>query len=261
MEFKLGLAQTKHPADGDVVRLVEQHMAQAAQLGVDLLVFPESLMTRYEESKGDFLAAAQPCNGPFAQAVNGLAATYGIWTAYTVNELNENGKPFNTAMVCDSDGNVRGTYRKVHLFDSATTQESQRMAAGDALLEPLDTPFCKLGLAICYDLRFPELARHMALAGCELMLYPAAWVAGPGKARQWKTLLAARAIEDEMFVAGVSRCDEGYSGTSCIVDPFGKVLACAGDEPELIVHAIDTALVREAHEKIPVFEHRRPDLY
>lgn len=262
MQFRVGIAQTCHPEDGDVVALVERFAADAKARGVELLVFPESLMSRFEATLGDFLAQSQPVDGPFTQAIDAIAARYGLWIVYTMNELNDKGgQPFNTALVVDDSGIRRGVYRKVHLFDSATTQESERMSASDALFTPIDTPFGTLGLAICYDLRFPEVARLAALAGCTIMAYPSAWVAGPTKVEQWETLLRARAIENELFVLGACRADEGYIGTSTIVGPDGSVLAQAGGEETLLCANIDTDALERMRAAIPVFDHRRPDAY
>ena len=261
MEFTVGVAQTCHPADGDVVALVDRFAAQARQRGVDVLVFPESLMSRFEAELGDFLAESQPIGGPFTRAIDAVAAKRGLWIVYTMNELNEGARPFNTAIVTDAAGQRRGVYRKVHLFDSATTCESERMAASDELFDPIETPFGTLGLAICYDLRFPEVARKAALAGCDIMLYPSAWVDGPGKAHQWETLLIARAIENEMFVVGACRADEGYVGTSLVVGPDGSVLARGGASEDLVVAALDTESLARMRTAIPVMQHRRPELY
>ena len=261
MEFVIGLAQTCHPADGDVVALVEDYAARAQAAGVDLLVFPESLMSRYEAERAAFLAESQPIGGPFTQAIAGIAANHALWIVYTMNELNPGGLPFNTAIIVDGGGKRRGVYRKVHLFDSATTRESERMAAGDGLFDPIDTPFGRIGIGSCYDLRFPEQARAAARVGCELMIYPAAWVDGPGKALQWETLLAARAIENGMYVAGVCRADKGYVGRSCVVTPDGAVLARADASEQLITCVIDPEACRSAREAIPVLRHLRPELY
>ena len=262
MTFTLGLAQTCHPADGDVIALVEQYMGKARAARVDLLVFPESLMSRYEAEKQAFMAEAQEVGGAFTQAVDALAAQYNMWTVYTMNEKNPlDGLPFNTALVVDDEGKRHCAYRKVHLFDSHTTSESERMSAGDMLPTVIDTPFCKLGVGICYDLRFPELAHELALRGCELMVYPSAWVAGECKKQQWLGLLAGRAIENEMFVAGVSRADGGYVGSSCVVDPQGTVLVQGGSEEELLTCEIDLDVLYTMRSQIPVFEHRRADLY
>jgi len=261
MDFTIGLAQTCHPADGNVVALVDEFAAQAKERGVDLLVFPESLMSRYEAERADFLAESQPIGGPFTQSIDAIAAHYGLWIVYTMNEANPDGLPFNTAIIADAQGQRRGFYRKVHLFDSATTQESERMAASDKLFEPIETPFGKIGLGICYDLRFPELALAAAMKDCEIMIYPAAWVDGQGKANQWKTLLAARAIENGMFVVGVCRADKGYVGCSRVVAPDGELLAQADSTEQLVVCSIDTQESARMRKAIPSLKHRRPEIY
>ena len=264
MSFRIGLAQTCHPADGDAASLVGRYAAQAADEGVDLLVFPESLMSRYELEKGAFLAQSQEIGGYFSRTVEGIAAHYGLWIVYTMNEKNPAGPdalPFNTAVLVDAVGIRRGCYRKVHLFDTDFTRESERMSAGDSLFEPVSTPFGRIGLGICYDLRFPELARAQAHAGCDVMIYPSAWVDGPGKADQWKVLLAARAVENQMFAVGVSRADEGYIGTSCVYSPAGSALACADGTEQLLVCDIDTSGLEDARCAMPILDHRRRDLY
>lgn len=168
MTFVLGLAQCRHPEEGGteaVLEMAEQWCAKASLRGVDILVFPESLMTRYELDRQSFASEAEPIDGPFCCGMDALAARYGLWLVYTVNERNAEGNPFNTAVITGSDGVKRGVYRKVHLFDTDFTKESDRMAAGPALFEPIDTPFGRIGLSICYDLRFPEAARSRQHVG------------------------------------------------------------------------------------------------
>lgn len=262
MKTIIGLAQTVHPEDGNALSVVKRFAAEAAEKGVQLLVFPESLMSRYEKDVGEFVREAEPTDGAFSQAVDAIAAEQGLWIVYTMNEKNPaGGKPFNTAIIVDDEGNKRGIYRKVHLFDTDFTHESDRMSAGDALFEPIDTPFGKVGLAICYDLRFPEQARAAALKGSDILIYPAAWVDGDTKAEQWRTLLAARAIENELFTIGVSRADEGYIGQSALFDPRGVMHASGGKGEELIVCEIDIDERKEIYERMPVFDHRRTDIY
>lgn len=264
MEFTIGLAQCCHPVDGSIEAVVASARVwceQARGRGVDLLVFPEALMARFEGDCDAYIAAAQTLDGSFCRAMDALAREHGLWIVYTVNEKNPAGNPFNTAVITDAQGVQRGVYRKVHLFDSATTCESDRMAAGDRLFDPVDTPFGRVGLAICYDLRFPEVARRAALAGCEVLVIPAAWVDGRLKAEQWKTLLAARAIENELFVAGVSRVDKGCVGQSAVFAPDGVMVAHAGDQETLLTARIDTAQIERVRAAIPVFEHRRQELY
>jgi len=262
--FRVALAQVCHPADEDVVALVERVAHDAAAQGADLLVFPESLMSAYEKDREAFVREAEPVGGAFSQAVEATAAANHLWVAYTMNEANPTGGlPYNTAVICDDAGTRRGAYRKVHLFESATTKESSRMSAGSSLLPPVDAPFARIGVAICYDLRFPEVTRALVTsdAGCDVMLYPAAWVDGPGKLDQWRTLLAARAIENGMFVAGVCRPDAGYVGHSCVFGPTGEKICEGGDREELIVAELDLADVRTARAAIPALAHRREDAY
>lgn len=268
MAFRLGLAQCCHPADGDVLKLVDTWAARAKEAKVDLLVFPESLMTPFDSTADEFASQAQPIDGPFCTGVDAIAAKYGLWMVYTANELNEQGRPFNTAIVVDPAGTKQAVYRKVHLFDTDFVKESDKIAPGDELAQPVAAPFGTIVVAICYDLRFPEQARAAAIAGADIMLYPAAWVDGPRKVDQWRALLKARAIENEFFVAGLSRCDRAfgaagrdYAGHSCVFSPLGDELASAGLDEQLLIADIDPDDIAKARAAMPVLDHRRPDAY
>ena len=262
MQLTLALAQCGHRVDGDALALVADWAARAAGQGAQLLVFPECLMTPYEKEPADYAASAQPADGPFACGVAAVAAQHGLWIAFSANEADPaGGRPFNSALVVDAAGELRLHYRKVHLFDAGSYRESAKMQAGSKLPAPIDTPWGKLGVGVCYDLRFCEFARAQALAGCDVLLYPAAWVAGPNKVRQWRTLLAARAIENGMFVAGLSRCGGVYAAHSAVYAPDGRALALAGDGEELLVATLDLDEVAAAREAVPVLRHRRPELY
>ena len=286
--FKLALAQMAHPTKGDVINAARTWALKAANAGAQLLVFPECLMTPFEKTPEEFASSAQPLNGAFVQAMGEIARDAGLWLVFTVNEKNTAGeapasttnattsasassvasssnnlpaRPFNTAVVMDSDGHVQASYRKTHLYAAHGIDEHEKMSTGSALFTPLKTPFCTLGLGICYDLRFPEVARAAALAGCNVLLFPAAWVAGPSKVRHWETLLAARAIENELFVAGCCRPDRNCIGHSQVINPLGEVIAKAGEGEQLLVAEIDLDQVKSARANMPCFEHRRPELY
>ena len=263
MPFKIGLAQLRHPENGDVVSLVDRVSGKARDAGIDLIVFPESLMTRFEIDRKMFIHEAEPIDGAFFTALERIAKEQGLWIAFTMNERNlHDERPFNTAVIVDSNGDLRGSYRKIHLFDSSNVKESTRMSAGDEVFFPIESPFGKLGLGICYDLRFPELARKQVLEGCEILLYPSAWVEGPMKKLQWEALLRARAIENQIFVAGVCRCDAGYVGSSVVYSPSGDEIARSnGNEEQLVTATIDLSIIAEVRQSIPCLEHRRPKLY
>ena len=260
--FKLALAQMAHPEDGDVVTAVRTWARRAQEKGAQLLVFPECLMTPFEKTPAEFATSAQPVDGAFSQAMGEIARSNKLWMVFTLNERNPlGGAPYNTAAIIDSDGILRGSYRKTHLYAAHGLDEHEKMSPGDTLFTPIETPFCTLGLGICYDLRFPESARIAALSGCEVLLYPAAWVSGPCKTWHWSTLLAARAIENELFVAGCCRPDRNCVGHSQVVNPLGEVIAQAGEGEQLVVANIELEQMRKAREGMPCLQHRRPSLY
>lgn len=223
--------------------------AQATGTHLDLLVFPENFSTEPE-----------PIDGPLARHMCDVARQLGTWIVYAGRETNPKGAlPYNTAVVIDKSGAVRASYQKCHLYDAHAERESERMAPGCALFDPVSAPFGSLGIGICYDLRFPEVARHAATRGCTLMVYPAAWHDGPCKLEHWKTLLTARAIENEFFVAGVCLSGERYVNESYVIDPLGRIRAQGSDA--LVVCTFDTAEVARTRSAMPVLEHRRPSIY
>ena len=260
MAFTLGIAQTGYPTQGDVLVQARHIAQQAAEQGVDLLVFPENFMCPHELTATELRQIAEPTDGHFANGICELAQQHNLWIVSTMSEINPTGgPPFNTAVVTAPDGTRRGTYRKCHLYDAHGTRESDRMTAGGEPSQPVDTPFCTLGLGICYDLRFPEFARCLALAGCDLIVFPAAWHDGPNKALHWQTLLRARAIENECYVAGACHGANHCVGKGHVFDPLGNVLASGSDV--LLVCQIDPAMVRTARDAMPIFRHRKPELY
>ncbi|MDO5117611.1 MAG: carbon-nitrogen hydrolase family protein [Eggerthellaceae bacterium] len=288
MSFRLALAQCTYAPDNDNTKMARTYFELARKAHADLIVFPEAFMGPYDEEHMRYINDPEPLEGPFATAIDSMAAEFGMWVVYTITESNPQGSlPFNTAIVTGSDGSKRGIYRKIHLFDAQGYRESDRLSAGDSITPPTHAPFGSIGLAICYDLRFPELSRAAALSGCQVMIYPSAWVSGQGKVTQWETLLRARAIENCMFVAGVSRADTGYIGNSCVFGPDGALLARGEKTPwadmpkdlidvssnkttmpsdsieheALIVADIDLDCINAVRESTPALLHRRTDCY
>ena len=268
MQFTLALAQSGYPQDGDVLAQIEGYAAKAEAAGATLLAFPEALMSPRELSVSELSALAEMLDGPFMQGIGSIAARHHLWIVGTMSEVNPaGGPPFNTAFAVNDRGVLAGSYQKCHLYDAHGVRESERMSAGDRLGVIVPTPFCTLGLAICYDLRFPESARAAALAGAELLLYPAAWYDGPHKLDHWRTLLKSRAIENELFVAGICHAGEHFVGESLVYGPLGELVA-QGPYPDglskgegLVIARIDTDEVASARDAMPIFEHRRPELY
>ncbi|KNC86671.1 hypothetical protein SARC_01208 [Sphaeroforma arctica JP610] len=179
----------------------------------------------------------------------------------------------NTHVLLDSSGDVASTYRKMHLFDVDVDgfqfRESEQCVAGNSVVRPTSTPAGNIGLAICYDVRFPELALRLRHMNADVITYPSAFAEGTGKAH-WEVLLRARAIENQTYVVAAAQC--GYHhpkrksyGHALIVNPWGEIVASMGgpnaDEEGVIYGLIDTDVLSRVRAKMPVIEHRRADIF
>ncbi len=248
---------------------------QAAARGATFVATPEN--TNYLGPHEEKVRRAEPLDGPTCGRFGALAAELRIHLLLgSFNERADVGQDesgaaarrcYNTSVLFGPDGTVLAAYRKIHLFDVAVPpdvffQESATVVPGS---EPVvaDTPLGRLGLTICYDLRFPELYRELGRRGAELLAVPSAFTLTTGK-DHWEPLLRARAIENQCFVlapAQHGRHDDGglrHSwGHAMIVDPWGHVVALAADGPGIAVAEIDLARLRRVRQHLPALAHRR----
>jgi omega-amidase len=232
--------------------------AQAAAQGADLLLLPELWATGYDLDRSDEYAA--PLDAGHFGLMADLAQTHRLCVAGTALEANPGGRPYNTAALYGPDGARVGAYRKVHLW--APLGEVEHMTPGEAL-PAFDLPWGRVALAICYDLRFPELWRRYADAGAQLILIPAEWPSR--RVEHWRLLLRARAVENQLFVAGCNRAgadaDGEFGGHSAVADPWAQVLVEAGPEPGLLVTRLDLDEVARSRRLFPFLADRRPEVY
>lgn len=231
---------------------------EAARRGSALVLFPELWSTAYDLENWP-QHAAPIGQGMFAR-LSELAIEQHIALASSILEVKD-GRAYNTFVLYDAQGEQRAVYRKVHLVPML--DEPKWLAAGEALTL-VDMDWGRTGLGICYDLRFPEMWRTYALHGARLMLLPAEWPSR--RAVHWQTLLRARAIENQVFVAACNRVGETkgevFAGKSVVLDPWGEAVIEGGAETEALLTAeIDLAKVDDVRQRIPVFKDRRPDLY
>ena len=154
-------------------------------------------------------------------------------------------------------GNASADYRKIHLYDSFGYRESDRLTGGAVEPVVVDVAGWQVGLMTCYDLRFPELARRLVDAGAEVLVVPAAWLPGDRKVAHWRTLLAARAIENTCFVVGAGQPEPRYVGHSAVIGPLGDVLAEADGSEQVIDAVLDRADLDEARRTNPSLANRR----
>ncbi|MEV6883044.1 carbon-nitrogen family hydrolase [Streptomyces sp. NPDC051135] len=226
------------------------------QAGADLVVLPE-LWTTGAFAFEEFDAAAEPLRGPTYEAMAKAASDAGVWLhAGSVPERAADGRLYNTSLVLSPSGELAASYRKIHRF-GFDQGEAVLMGAGR---EPVTVPLADttVGVATCYDLRFPELFRSLVDAGAELLVVPAGW---PERRRSHWTLLAqARAVENQAFVlaCGTAGTHAGVpqAGHSIVVDPWGEVLAEAGADEEVLTVEFDPAKVARTREQFPALKDR-----
>jgi predicted amidohydrolase len=221
----------------------------------DLVVFPEAFARDFGEPGSDLSGAAEPIDGPFATEVARVAAERGTTVLAGMFETADDpARPANTLVM---RGAATADYRKIHLYDSFGYRESERVTAGPLTPTTVDLAGFRLGLMTCYDLRFPELARALVAAGAEVLVVPAAWVAGPRKVDHWTTLARARAVENTSYVVGVGQPGPRYTGHSIVVDPLGEVLAEAGEKAETLTVTLGRDVVEQARRTNPSLANRR----
>lgn len=243
---------------GEIDPNLEQVRAALADLaaeGVQLAVLPEMWATGFAYKDLNRLAAR---TGEIVAEIAALSAQYSMVIVGSLPEAHEE-KVYNTAFVLDK-GELKGKYRKIHLF--SLMQEDRSFDGGDSWLLA-ETSVGRVGVFICYDLRFPELARRLAVEGAEILVVPGEWP----KPRQehWRTLLRARAIENQLFVVATNCCGVSgrldFFGMSMIIDPKGELLAEAGCEPQNITAVLDFEEMAAWRQQIPCFKDRKPQCY
>lgn len=242
-------------------RLVDARLA-ALEPGPDLVVLPEATMHDFGSPDHDLAAVAEPLDGPFVDLLAAHARRLRTTVVAGLFERTDD-LPYNTLAVLGPDGDLRASYRKIHLYDSFGYAESDRLRGGDVQPVVVDVPVAggdaaRVGLMTCYDLRFPELGRALVDDGADVFVVPAAWVAGDHKLHHWRTLLTARAVEDVVGVVAAAQGGDRYTGHSLVLDPWGTALAegDAGDDA-VVAADLDLADVARAREVNPSLGNRR----
>jgi predicted amidohydrolase len=250
------------------LEVAERLVGEAAAAGAELVALPEKWT--FLGSPEGIAAAAEPLSGPSIKAAAGWAKTLGIHLlAGSFPERHADAeKPFNTSVMVGPDGEITGVYRKIHMFDvdvgGVSYRESEAEGPGDEVVVTKAGEL-SVGMSVCYDLRFPELYRILALRGARLATVPAAFTERTGR-DHWEVLLRARAIENQMFVLAPNQIGEAPPhyrsyGHSMIVDPWGLVLARAPDAEGFVTADLDFGTQQEIRESLPSLRNRRPEAY
>jgi predicted amidohydrolase len=242
----------------NLARLTEL-VRRAADQGAELVVGPEAVMHDFGPPDRALGPVAERLDGPFVTALVETASDLGVTVVAGMFESADDGRAYNTVVAVDGGG-VLGAYRKLHLFDALGWVESERLAPGDGSLLVLPLGGLTLGVQTCYDVRFPELSRALVDRGVDVLVVPAAWVAGPLKEQQWRTLVAARAIESTAYAVTACQSPPRYVGCSAVVDPMGVQVATVASTEGIAVADLLPERVAEVRKAIPSLQHRRFDI-
>jgi predicted amidohydrolase len=260
----LATAQFSAVADIDTnLKTIGKLSRDAASRGARVIVFPEAAMYKQyaEPTAPPVQDVAQETDGPFATALVELATELGA--VLVVGMATPGGvKAHNVVVVAEPGRGITAVYDKIHLFDSAVGKESDRyhpatLTEDLSALVTFTVDGLTFGLSNCYDLRFPEMYRALVDRGAEVLLVPAAWVNGPGKAMQWEVLLRARAIENTAYVVGAGQSPPMGAGYSLVVDPYGVGVAAATEAEGVSIAWLDPQRVADARTAMPILENRR----
>ena len=268
MTLKLGQVQLMVGRDkAENLRRACALIRRAAEQGAQLVMLPEMFCCPYEHEM--VRPNSEEQGGPAQQALSALSRELGIWIVGGTIPEREGKRLYNTCYVYDDQGRQAARHRKIHLFDVNVEggqyfMESDTFAPGNDITL-LDTPWGRLGLCVCFDLRFEELARCMCLRGAKVIFVPAAFNMTTGPAH-WELLFRQRAVDNQCFTVGVSpaRDEQGSYvayGNSIAVDPWGAVLCRAGAEETTLYADLDVERLEAVRAQLPILSARRTDLY
>lgn len=263
LPVRVAIAQTNPSIDAEAnFATIEKFTAQAAAGGARLVVFPEEAALLADESiKPRMNDIARKVWFKFVDIVSKLSREYRLAIIAAGYEPNDSGLPYNTIVAYSSNGERIALYRKMHTYDAFTYQESEYVSKGSELSPIIDLEGIRVGIANCYDVRFPELFRSMADREVDVISLSAAWVAGKGKEQHWDVLTKARAIENVSWVLASGTVGSDSVGLSRVIDPLGVVVASANAHEESLIFAeVDSSRTRSARDLLPALKNRRIDL-
>jgi predicted amidohydrolase len=265
------IAQIQMPVLSDKMKSfdsIKRTIEKSVPKGVDLIALAEMFTTPYQVDQFPLYAEVE--GGSIWQMCSNLATENHCYlSAGTVAEKDEAGNIYNTAYVFDRSGKQIAKHRKMHLFDIQIKggqhfKESETLTAGNKITT-FETEFGVMGLCICYDFRFPELGRLMALKGAKIILVPAAFNMSTGP-DHWQLMFKSQALNNQVFAIGTAPARDASASYqswahSLVVDPWGRIVNQLGEKPNVLITEIDLDLVEEIREQLPLLKHRRSDVY
>ena len=248
----------------DNLKKILSYISKAASKNATLCTFPEFMMfyTNSSQTPRQLANLAETINGNFITTIANAAKENHIQVVGSFYETSrKKDRVYDTSFVIDKSGKVISTYRKIHLYDALGFKESDKMTSGSKISKPVNTSIGKIGMMICYDLRFPEMSRSLAVAGAEVLIAPSAWVKGNMKEEHWITINKTRAIENGCYVIAPDQVGNIYCGRSLVVSPYGKILLDMKKKQGISFVDIDLNKVKQTRKVLPLLKNRRTDIY
>ena len=263
--MKVAVVQFKASTNKETnLKKIINYISKAAQNKAALVAFPEFMMfyTNSSQTPKQLASLAETINGNFVNTIAKTAKQYRIQVIGSFYEKsNKKDRVYDTSFVIDKTGKVISTYRKIHLYDALGFRESDKMTSGSKITKPVKTSIGKVGMMICYDLRFPEMSRSLASSGSEVLVAPSAWVKGDMKEEHWITINKTRAIENGCYVIAPDQVGNIYCGRSVVVDPYGKILLDMKKKQGIGYVNIELKKIKQIRKVLPLLKNRRTDVY
>ena len=263
--MKIAVVQFKASTNKETnLKKIMNYISKAAQNKAVLVAFPEFMMfyTNSFQTAKQLASLAESINGNFVTEIAKAAKENHIEVVGSFYEKSpKKDRVYDTSFVIDKLGKVISTYRKIHLYDALGFKESKKMISGSKIAKPVRTSIGKVGMMICYDLRFPEMSRSLAASGSDVLVVPSAWVNGDMKEEHWLTINKTRAIENGCYVIAPNQVGNIYCGRSMVVDPYGKILLDMKKKQAINYAEIKLERIKEIRKVLPLLKNRRTDVY
>ena len=266
--FRAAIVQMKSSSNKqENLKTSIKYIKEAADRQVDYIFFPEFQMafSSNKQTVDELYTIAETLpSSNFIKKLSYYSKKYNIGIIGTFFEKNDEKKVkkvFDTAFSTDKNGKVVSIYRKLHLYDAFGFKESSKFNKGNEIPNQIITDIGKIGLMICYDIRFPELSRILSINGSDIIAIPSGWVHGIMKEEHWITMLKARAIENGVYVIAPNQVGNIFCGRSMIIDPLGSILTDLGDKIGFEIVDIHRKRLDEVRKILPLLKNRRSDIY
>jgi predicted amidohydrolase len=263
--MKVAVVQFKASTNKETnLKKIIQYISNAAKNKAEMVAFPEFMMlyTNSKQTPQQLAILAETIKGNFVQSIAKAAKENHIQVVGSFYEKSaKKDRVYDTSFVVSKSGKIISTYRKIHLYDAFGFRESDKMLPGSNISKPVKTSVGKIGMMICYDLRFPEISRSLASSGSEILVIPSAWVKGEMKEEHWLTINKTRAIENGCYVISPDQVGNIYCGRSVVVDPYGKILLDMKKKQGIGFVNIDLKRIKQIRKILPLLKNRRTDIY